>query len=228
MSTKLWAILGLSAGILASVGCASSSVSEKDYQALKEYNEQLRKQNEDLLKYKTMAERLKEESELFSMENKLMEDLRLALLDALKGMKVESGDVVVEGNKWTLATDMLFDSGSFKMSAKGSEILKKFAETFKGKPVTLRIVGHTDRDPIMKTTTKTLLHFDVNEELAALRAVSVFMTLKSAGFAQSKMFIESRGNSMPVAPNDNKAENKKKNRRVEIYVITEATTPERR
>lgn len=226
--SKSLAILGLCAGILASVGCASNSVSQSDYDALKKYNEQLEQQNRDLQKFKSMAERLKDEAELVSIENKLMEDLRMALLDALKGMKVDSGDVIVEGNKWTLATDMLFDSGSFKMSAKGTEILKKFAETFKGKPVALRIVGHTDRDPIMKTATKTMLHFDVNEELAALRAVSVFMTLKAAGFAQNKMFTESRGNSMPVAPNDNKAENKKKNRRVEIFILTDSTTPERR
>jgi flagellar motor protein MotB len=33
------------------------------------------------------------------------------------------------------------------------------------------------------------------------------------------MFVEGRGNNDPVAPNDNVAANKKKNRRVEIFIL---------
>lgn len=228
--SKSLAILGLCAGILAAAGCASNSVSQQDYEALKKYNEQLELQNRDLQKYKAMADKLKEEGEFVSIENKLLEDLRMALLDALKGMKVETGDVQFDPtlNKWTLANDLLFDSGSFKISAKGEEVLKKFAVTYKGKAVTLKIVGHTDRDPIGKVDTKRELHFDHNMELGAMRACCVFMTLSKFGMVQNRMFIESWGNFMPIAPNDNKAENKKKNRRVEIFVVAETTTPERR
>jgi chemotaxis protein MotB len=230
MPSKLLAVLGLSAGILASAGCASNQVSKADYDLLKAHNENLERENNDLRKFKSAYEKLKNEEELISIENRLLEDLRLALLDALKGMKVETGDVQFDSknNKWTLAGDLLFDSGSFKMTAKGEEVLKKFAETYKSKGVSLKIVGHTDRDPIAKINTKQILQFDHNIELGALRAISVFMTLSKFGFAQGRMFVESMGNNQPIAPNDNKTENKKKNRRVEIFVVADALTPERR
>jgi chemotaxis protein MotB len=222
-------LAALSLAILAAVGCASGP-SQKDLDALKAYNEQLERDVADLRKYRDAYDRMKEQLTIGDAEEKMFEDLRVALLEVLKGMKVEGGDVQFDPKtgKWTLAGDLLFDSGSYKLTPKGEEVLKKFAETYKGKPVTLRIVGHTDRDPIQKTTTKGFLIFDCNMELGAVRACSVFMTLAKFGLPQGRMFIESWGNNNPAAPNDHKAENKKKNRRVEIFVVTEPSTPGRR
>lgn len=224
------AAVALSLAVLGSVGCAGNAQTKQEVDALKAYTSQLEKENADLRKYREAYNRMKDELDLTGTENKMLEDLRTALLEALKGMKIENGDVQYDPKtgKYTLAADLLFDSGSFKVTPKGEEFLKKFAETMKGKPVTLRIVGHTDRDPIAKVNTKKELHFDHNIELGALRAIGVFMTLSKFGVAQSRMFAESWGNNAPVAPNDNRAENKRKNRRVEIYVLTEAGAPPRR
>jgi len=219
MSTKIAWILSLPWVVLASMGC--STVDRREHDALKAYNDQLESENAKLRKYKEMAERMKDEMVVSDAESKLIEDLRVALLQALGGMKIDSGDVQYDPKtgKWTMAGDLLFDSGSFKITPKGDEVLKKFAETYRTKTVTLRIVGHTDRDPIAKAGTKQSLHFDHNVELGALRSCSVFMTLSKHGVVQSRMFVESWGNNNPVASNDTRPENKKKNRRVEIFIL---------
>ena len=54
------------------------------------------------------------------------------------------------------------------------------------------------------------------------------MTLSKYGITQGRMFVESRGNNNPVAPNDTRAENKKKNRRVEIFLVAETGAPQHR
>ncbi len=227
MSARLFA---LSVALLASVGCAGSPQTKQEMEALKAYTSQLEKENADLRKYRQAYESLKQEMDFTGTEAKMLEDLRTALLEALKGIKIDSGDVQYDPKtgKYTMAADLLFDSGSFRITAKGEEVLKKFAETFKAKPVTLRIVGHTDRDPIAKANTKQALHFDHNMELGALRACSVFMTLSKHGVAQGRMFVESWGNNHPVVANDNRSDHKRKNRRVEIFLLTEGGAPPRR
>jgi chemotaxis protein MotB len=227
MSSKVLALLGVSLSVLTSVGCAGSAIQRDELTALKRYNEQLEREATDLRKFKQAYETLKEEIDLTSTESKMLEDLRTALLEALKGVSVDGGDVQYDPKRgvWTMGGDLLFDSGSIKVTPKGEEVLKKFAETYKGKAVTLRIVGHTDRDPIAKAGTKQLLQFDHNVELGALRACSVFMTLSKHGVAPTRMFVESWGNNNPVAQNDTKTENKKKNRRVEIFILAETVTP---
>lgn len=228
MPSKFCFAVAASFAVLTAVGCASVDPREADAQ--KAYIKQLEGEAADLRKYKEAYERMKEEMVVTDTESKLIEDLRVGLLEALRGVKIEAGDVQYDPKtgKWTMAGDLLFDSGSFKITPKGDEVLKKFAETYRGKAVTLRIVGHTDRDPIAKVGTKQSLHFDHNMELGALRAVSVFMTISKHGMAQSRMFVESWGNNYPITANDNRLENKKKNRRVEIFVLAEPAAPQRR
>lgn len=230
MSSRIVAVFGLSAVVLASVGCAGSPQQKQEMEALKGYSQQLERENADLRKYREAYENLKRDLDLTGTEAKLLEDLRVALLAALQGMKIDTGDVQYDPKtgRYTLAADLLFDSGSFKITPKGEEVLKKFAETCKARPVTLRVVGHTDRDPVKKSGTLAALHFDHNMELGALRACGVFMTLSKFGVAQNRMFVESWGNNNPVVANDNRPENKKRNRRVEIYFLAESGAPSRR
>ncbi len=228
MPFKILSGLAWSSLAFASAGC--NTVDRREADALKAYNEQLEREASDLRKYKQAYETMKDQLAVSETESKLLEDLRLGLLEALKGTKIETGDVQYDPakGKWTLAGDLLFDSGRFKITPKGEEVLKKFAEMHRAKGVTLRIVGHTDRDPIKKADTLQSLHFDHNVELGALRACSVFMTLSKHGVAQSRMFTESWGNNNPIVANDNQAEHKKKNRRVEIYVLADGAVPQRR
>jgi flagellar motor protein MotB len=122
-----------------------------------------------------------------------------------------------------MGTDLLFDSGSDKVSTKGRDILKKFADAHKDRSINFRIVGHTDRAPISRAQTKQLLATDTNLELSALRAIAVMGALKEFGIPESS-FAEcvGKGNREPAVANDRSAQNMKKNRRVEIYILQAA------
>ncbi len=212
----------------ASVGCSNYVTRDeynRDVTALTTYVDQLEKEAVDLRKFRQAYDSLKDQVLVDQTEAKMLEDLRLALLTALQGMEIGTADVQYDPKtgKWTLAGDLLFPSGSWEITKKGEAVLKTFSQTYKGKDVGFRIVGHTDRDPIAKASTKRKLYTDSNHELGAIRAAVVRMTLKKFGLPGSRMFIVSWGNNMPVAPNDNRAANKKKNRRVEIFVLPAAT-----
>ncbi len=212
---------------VASLGCSNHVTREeynRDVMALKTYTDQLEKEAADLRKYRQAYESLKDQVLVDTTEASMLENLRTALLRTLQGMEIGTADVQYDPKtgKWTMAGDLLFSSGSWTISKKGEAVLKTFCQTYKGKEVGFRIVGHTDRDPIAKATTKRKLHTDSNVELGAIRATVVYMTLRKFGLTGNNMFIESWGNNLPVAPNDNRASNKKKNRRVEIYILPPA------
>jgi chemotaxis protein MotB len=113
----------------------------------------------------------------------------------------------------TLPNTILFDSGkaSLKTSAKGdlSHISSVLNEKYSGR--TVDVIGHTDTDPIKKSSWKD------NWELSAERALSVVRHLNSDGIPDSRLRAIGCGSGRPVAPNT-AASGKARNRRVEIVV----------
>ena len=82
---------------------------------------------------------------------------------------------------------------------------------------TIRIEGHTDNDPIKRT--KQL--YQSNWELSAVRAATVLHYLiDNCHLDPEKLYLAGFGKFQPVASNKNKS-GKKKNRRVEIVVLTD-------
>jgi chemotaxis protein MotB len=113
----------------------------------------------------------------------------------------------------TLPNTILFDSGKagLKSSAKGDldHIVSVLNEKYSGKM--MDVVGHTDTDPIKKSSWKD------NWELSAERALSVVRHLNSNGIPDSGIRAIGCGAGRPVAPNTT-ASGKARNRRVEIVV----------
>jgi chemotaxis protein MotB len=113
----------------------------------------------------------------------------------------------------TLPETILFDSGkaSLKSSAKGDlgQIVSVLNEKYSGR--TIDVIGHTDTDPIKKSSWKD------NWELSSERALSVVRQLNSDGIPDSRLRAIGCGSGRPVAPNTN-ASGKARNRRVEIVV----------
>lgn len=146
----------------------------------------------------------------------LYDDVSDELQKALADLKVDGVEKLPNGS-YSFAVDLLFSPGSDKIHAEGERVLRKFLGMWKGREVKFKIVGHTDRDPIQKTamkyTTKT------NLELGMARSLRVMEFFMKNGMRESQMFIGSAGNNEPVAPNDEVAANKKKNRRVEVFVL---------
>jgi chemotaxis protein MotB len=112
----------------------------------------------------------------------------------------------------TLPETILFDSGkaTLKASAKGNldGIVGVLKSKYSGRLID--VVGHTDSDPIRKSSWKD------NWELSAQRALSVLRQLNSTGVPDDQIRAIGCGSSKPVAPNSGSG--KAKNRRVEIVV----------
>ncbi len=120
----------------------------------------------------------------------------------------EKGTVTV-----TLENEILFDSGKATLkkatSAELDHIQSVLRQKYSGKPID--VVGHTDTDPIRKSSWKD------NWELSAQRALTVARYLIQRGVPEDKIRAVGCGESRPVASNSSAA-GKQKNRRVEIVV----------
>lgn len=153
-------------------------------------------------------------------------DARLAQLrEIMGGMGAAPGDVEiigVEGGYGLRLTDaILFDSGSATIRPDGRTLMLKLAAEINQKPYArIWVRGHTDSDPVAKPETKKLFP-NGNIELSADRAISVAVLLaKEGGVTEDKIVVAGFGPGAPVVPNTS-ADNKRRNRRVEIYVLDE-------
>ncbi len=121
-------------------------------------------------------------------------------------MKKERGVVL------RLADHILFSPGTSELSPKAYELLNKVANVLKKTNLNMYIEGHTDSIPI-----KTV-RYPSNWELSVARAVTVVMyMIENMAVPPAKIGVSGYADSEPVAPN-NTAENRKKNRRLEIIL----------
>jgi len=113
----------------------------------------------------------------------------------------------------TLANTILFDSGKASLKNATSKeldhILGVLKDKYSGKQID--VVGHTDNEPIKKSSWKD------NWELSAQRALSVARYLTDHGVSEKLVEASGCGSFRPVASNST-ADGKAKNRRVEIVV----------
>ena len=128
----------------------------------------------------------------------------------------------VEGGYGVRVTDaVLFDSGSDEIKPEGKEILRKVAEQIGSQPYQrVWVRGHTDSDPVARPETVARFPHG-NLQLSAERAVQVAAFLSTTGVKQEKVVVAGFGPAEPVAPNKG-AEEKRRNRRVEIFVLEDA------
>ena len=133
-------------------------------------------------------------------------------------LKLEYGDLVritVDGNlEITLQSSVTFASGSYNLTRQGKKNLDSVArELITEFPTNnIRVIGHTDTDPIRKSP------FKDNWELASERSLEVIRYLTEKGVEHTRLEGSSRGENAPVADNATAA-GKKRNRRVEIVVV---------
>lgn len=172
-----------------------SSVAEKD-QALA-----------DLQKRKAEAEkRIAEFRELTSKFQKLVDAGKLSV-------KIVNGRMTV-----ALSADVLFASGSAKLSSDGSKAIKETAallSTLSGRK--FQVEGHTDNLPISTAS------FPSNWELAAARALTVLKTMVDAGLAPENISAASFGDTQPVKSNDT-PEERGANRRIAIVIVPDLSS----
>lgn len=215
MSSKLL-VAAVAVTVLGSVGCSGIFVAkeryEKDVDHLKAENDALRRDNAENHKYKDAFERHAAECQISVTTSKAYEDMAESLKKALEGLKIDPIDAPFVDKRTgaiVLTESLLFDLGSFTVSARGKDVLKKLADA--NRRSTFRIVGHTDSTPIARKETKDKLFSDTNMELSALRAVAVMQEIKRSGIPEDHMWVEGRGSAEPRG-------DKKSSRRVEIFL----------
>jgi chemotaxis protein MotB len=113
----------------------------------------------------------------------------------------------------TLSDEILFDSGKAELKKATSAELDHIQTILKSKYAgrQIDVVGHTDTDPIKKSSWKD------NWELSAQRALTVTRYLINRGIPEDQIRAAGCGEARPVESNAT-ASGKTRNRRVEIVV----------
>jgi type VI secretion system protein ImpK len=141
-------------------------------------------------------------------------------LKTLLAPEISRGLVTVEesGGKTliTLVTPDLFASASAIVNPKQLDTLKRVAEALDQVPGRVLVVGHTDDQPVRS------LRYRDNFELSRERALSVAKLLKVALHDPARVEFTGVGASQPRYQPVTTAENRARNRRVEIVHVQSA------
>ena len=146
------------------------------------------------------------------------DSVTLALVTSLKKeVGLDDQDIEINVEKGvvfiSLSDKVLFQSGSYKITSRASEILAKVAKVINDKPDFEALVeGHTDNVPYRSGV---LLD---NWDLSAKRATAIVRELVNLGANPSQLIAAGRSEFVPKVPNTT-AENKSINRRTKIYVL---------
>ena len=124
-------------------------------------------------------------------------------------------DVVVNEKSvsFRINSEILFSSGQAELSRDGLAILQKLVNVVKKSKHNITIEGHTDSVPIRGG------RFPSNWELSSSRAGSVVRYFEANGVASNRLRAIGYSDTRPLGPNDT-AENRAKNRRVELMMET--------
>lgn len=174
----------------------------KDKSSLKESAAKLQEALKELAQRKAAAEkRVAEFKQLLARFQKLIDAGKLKV-------RIVEGRMVL-----VLPTDILFASGSARLSDVGDAAIREVASvlaTMADKR--FQVEGHTDNVPIKNR------QFRNNWELASGRALNVVETLTEAAVPGEALSAAGYGEFRPVAANDT-AENRAVNRRIEIVLV---------
>jgi chemotaxis protein MotB len=209
----------LSVALIACLALTLGCVTRGRYQAVKEerdalavQGETLTRENESLMQATgemedELAMRDEEIEQLKATQAELVEDLQaLIVAGAIKIALMRDGLHLV------LSDDILFRSGSARLTNQGRKVLGTVAEDLQEFPYQIAVFGHTDNVPVGSNLAAL---YPSNWELAAARASRVVRLLEGSGVASEQLVVVSFGEIRPYAPNDTR-KGRAQNRRIEI------------
>jgi chemotaxis protein MotB len=132
--------------------------------------------------------------------------------------EVDSGQMRITRYKDMLTLDVadeiLFDSADARLKKGGDAILRLVGKALLKGDKTIRVVGHTDDQPMAKGAA-----FATNWELSTARATTVVRFLQEeCGLDPKRLLASGRGQWMPVASNAT-ADGRHRNRRIQIMLL---------
>ncbi len=119
--------------------------------------------------------------------------------------------------------DLIFDSGDDHLKPDAEAALTEFARILQaddGKKFRVLVAGHTDNQKL--ATREVRDQFHDNWQLSTSRAHSVADFLRRAGVSEDRMGVAGFGGHQPIASNET-PESRRRNRRVEIFVVSPDT-----
>lgn len=181
-------------------------VSAKDRGQLKSSLEDMKKALEEMrAREAEQKKRLQEFQDLTARFKKLIDAGTLSV-------RMIDGKMVV-----SLGSDVLFTSGSAKLSGQGVQTIKDVTAQLAAIGKSYQVEGHTDDVPIATA------QFPSNWELASARALNVVKTMVDSGMPTERVSAASFGKFHPVADNKTK-EGKAANRRIEIVIVPDLSS----
>lgn len=149
------------------------------------------------------------------------DSLNMALVMNLKGAigNLNDDDIQIKVDKSVVYIDisdkLLFNSGSYQITARAKEVLGKVAKVLKNQPdIEFMVEGHTDSIPFIKQT-----NLQDNWDLSVKRATTVVRMLQNDfGLDPAKMSAAGRGEYKPLSDNSTPA-NRQLNRRTRIIIL---------
>lgn len=137
---------------------------------------------------------------------------------AMSGLVKKNLVVVRRKQSWIeveIRTDILYPSGSARLSPKAVDIIRRLADVLARFPNPIRVEGFTDDVPIRT------VEFYSNWELSAARAGSVVHVMSDRGVARDRLAVVGFGDQHPVASNRT-IEGRNANRRVTVVILSTA------
>lgn len=169
-------------------------------------NELLRNENNDLRGRAVDAAYIEE-------QKKKIADLLARMGAGTAGNAPEGVEVVQtpEGIAFRVAGGVLFASGQDALSEQGRRTLAEVGKQLEGKAI--RIDGHTDDTPIVRSK------WESNLQLSVARSIAVAnFLIKDAGLKPERVSVAGYGEYRPATPGTDDAA-RQKNRRVEILML---------
>ena len=160
--------------------------------------------------------RLMEMEEMLYQKDRILDDLREKVAEALMGFEGQGLTVTRKDGKVYVSMDekLLFKSGSTVVDPNGVQALRQLSQVLARNPeISIMIEGHTDDVPFRKGSS-----IKDNWDLSVLRATSIVrILLESSGIDPTRLTVAGRGEYLPVDPADT-PEARRKNRRTEIIL----------
>ncbi|MEN8202192.1 MAG: OmpA family protein [Bacteroidota bacterium] len=189
-------------------------------QLLKELEANVAAQRQDVSQLQAELEarnaRLMEMEEMLYQKDKVLDDLREKVAEALMGFEGQGLTVTRKDGKVYVSLDekLLFKSGSTVVDPNGVRALQQLAVVLAGNPeIDIMIEGHTDDVPFRKGSS-----IKDNWDLSVLRATSIVrILLDGSGIEPTRLTVAGRGEFLPVDPAKT-SEARRKNRRTEIIL----------
>lgn len=160
--------------------------------------------------------RVQELEKVLAEKDSAVNQLRNKVQNALLNFKEKDLSIEIKNGKVyvSLAEQLLFGSGSYKVDEKGKDALAKLSEVLKqNNDVNVMVEGHTDDVPVAPNTNC----LEDNWDLSVLRATAIAKILMKEGVEPTNITAAGRGETQPLEVGKTR-EIRSRNRRTEIIL----------